>query len=265
MKTRDFIIFIGIPTTVVFGVIFYKGFVTHNLDGFDLVRALLVLSGLAMTVLAGSRKRRALDAAYRAVYGDLVGNAFANAPELKKLLYKALKDLNHNRHAACLKKLDKLRLESPRAADRFAIHAITGMCYSEQRRYEEAIAQYTAALQIRENAADATKLGNCHMMQKRTGPALECYLRAVRADSRNADAHSNLAVLYTQLGQFEKAIEYGEKTLAINARSAQALSAMAIAWAMLGNDEQSEAYFRRATACGIDGKELKSHIRNLKA
>ena len=58
---------------------------------------------------------------------------------------------------------------------------------------------------------------------------------------------------------------YAEEALAINGKMPQALNAMAICYAMLDYDEEAETYFRRAVACGSDGKTLRAYIENLKS
>lgn len=263
MKPLRYIL-IGLVAMAVVGLLCYQGLVTRDLTGSNLLRAILILAGLLLALFRGPRKHRATNADYKAAYGHLIGSAFSEDPKLEKKLYAALDDFNNCRYPAALKKLEQLRLESPRAADRFTVLAFKGLCCDRLKQYDEAIAQYTAALQIREHSTVASNMGSCHLNLGHTDQALECFLRALRADSRNPNAYNNIAQLYIQLGEYEDAIEYAEKALAINAKMSQALNALAISWAMLDDDEQSEAYFRRAVANGSDGKTLRAYISNLK-
>lgn len=264
MKTLRYIL-IGLVAAAVIGLLCYQGFVTKELTSANLTRALLILAGLVLACFRGGRRQRVSKAGYKAAYGHLIGNAFADDPKLEKKLYAALDDFNKHRYPAALQKLEQLRLASPRSADRFAVHAFNGLCYSRLERYEDAIAQYTTALTIREHSTVASNMGICHLNLGHTGAALECYHRAIRADDKNPNAYNNIAQLYMQLGEYEDAIEYGEKALAINGNMPQALNAMAICYAMLDHDEESESFIRRAAANGSDVKTLRNYISNLKA
>ena len=256
---------VGLVAAGIIGLLCYQGFVTKELTASNLMRAILILAGLVLVLFRGERTKRLTKSQYQAAYGHLIGNAFTEDPKLEKKLYAALADFNNRRYPACLQKLELLRLESPRAADRFVVLTFKGLCHDRQKQYADAITQYTAALQIREHSTVASNMGSCYLNLGRTDAALECFLRALRADSKNPNAYNNIAQLYIQLGEFEDAIEYAEQALALNAKMPQALNAMVIAYAMLDHDEEAEAYFRRAVANGSDGKTLRAYINNLKA
>lgn len=263
MKALKFIL-VGLVAAGVIGLLYYQGIVTRELTASNLAKGILILAGLVLALFRKPRKGRITKADYKSAYGHLIGNAFAEDPKLEKQLYKALDDFNNRRYPACLKKLEQLRLASPRSADRFVVHTFIGLCYDRQAQYTEAIAQYITALQIREHSTVASNLGSCYLDLGRTDEALEAFLRAIRADGKNANAYNNIAQLYIQLGEYEDAIVYAEEALALNAKMPQALNAMAICYAMLDYDEEAETYFRRAVANGSDGKALRTYINNLK-
>lgn len=264
MKALRYIL-LGLVAAAVVGLLCYQGFVTHELTGSNLTRAILILAGVLLAMFRGPRKHKATKYDYKSAYGHLIGNAFADDPKLEKKLYAALADFNNRRYPACLQKLQQLRMESPRAADRFVVHTFSGLCYDRQARYQDAIAQYTTALQIREHSTVASNMGSCYLNLGRTEEALDCFLRAVRADSKNPNAHNNIAQLYIQLGEYEDALVYAEAALELNANMPQALNAMTICYSMLDYDEEAEQFFRRAVANGSDGKTLRAYIDNLKA
>ncbi len=264
MKALRYIL-VGLVAAAVAGLLYYQGFVTGELTSSNLTKGILILAGLILSLFRKPRRGRATKADYKAAYGHLIGNAFADDPKLEKLLYKALDDFNNSRYPAALKKLEELRIASPRSADRFTVYAFTALCHSRMGKYEEAIRLYTSALQIREHSTVASNMGNCYLELGRPEDALECFHRALRADGSNPNAHNNIAQLYIQLGEYEDALPYAEAALEINAKMPQALNAMAICYAMLDYDEESEAYFRRAVACGSDGKTLRAYINNLKS
>lgn len=264
MKAIRYIL-IGLTAAAVVGLLYYQGFVTGELTDSNLTKALLILAGLVLSLFRKPRRGRATKSDYQAAYGHLIGNAFSEDPKLEKRLYQALEDFNNHRYPAALKKLEQLRIESPRSADRFTVITFIALCYDRMGRYEDAIHQYTSALQIREHSTVASNMGSCYLNLGRSEEALECFLRAVRADNKNPNAHNNIAQLYIQLGEYEDALVYAEAALELNAKMPQALNAMAICYAMLDYDEESELYFRRAVANGSDGKALRAYIQNLKS
>ena len=264
MKALRYIL-VGLVAAAVAGLLTYQGLVTHTLTASDCTRAILILAGLALTLLRGTRWGRVSKAEYKAAYGHLVGDAFAEDPKMEKLLYKALDDFNKGKYSACLKKLGVLYGASAKATDRFAVITFTALCNSHMGSTDEAIRHYTNALQIREHSSIASNLGSCYLDLGRTEEAMECYKRAIRADATNPHPYNNIAQLYIQTGEFEEAIPFAENAVAMNAKMPQALNALAICHAMLGNDDKYEQYFRRAVACGTDGRQLRAYIENLKS
>lgn len=264
MKALRFIL-VGLVTVATIGLLAYQGFVTHELTSSNLTKGILILAGLALSLIKGTRRGRATKADYKAAYGHLIGSAFSDDPKLEKLLYKALDDFNKRKYPAALKKLEQLRVSSPKRADRFTVNVFTALCYSRMELYDEAIQSYTSALQVQEHSTVCSNMGNCYLEIGRINDALECFQRAVRADASNPNAYNNIAQLCIQIGKFAEAIPYAEEALTINAKMPQALNAMAICHAMLGNEAESETYFRRAVACGSDGKTLRAYIENLKS
>lgn len=264
MKALKYIL-VGLVAAGVIGLLCYQGFVTKELTSANLMRAILILAGLVLALFRGGRRKSVSKAGFQTAYGHIIGNAFSGDPKLEKKLYAALADFNNRKYPACLQKLEQLRLESPRAGDRFVVLTFKGLCYDRMHQYENAIAQYTAALQIREHSTVASNMGSCWLELGRTDNALESFLRALRADNKNPNAYNNIAQLYIQLGEYEDAIEYAQQALAINGKMPQALNAMAISYAMLDYDEEAEIYFRRAVANGSDGKSLRAYIDNLKS
>ena len=258
-------ILISLMAAVVIGLLCYQGFVTKELTSGNLTKGILILAGLIISLFRSVRRGKATKATYKAAYGHLIGNAFAEDPKLEKQLYKALDYFNRGKYTESQKKLEQLRLASPRSADRFTVITFSALCDSRMGRFEDAIRKYTSALQIREHSTVASNMGNCYLELGKTDEALECFLRAIRADGSNPNAHNNIAQLYIQLGEYEDALPYAEAALEINAKMPQALNAMVICYAMLDYDEEAEIYFRRAVANGSDGKALRAYIDNLKS
>ncbi len=263
MKALRYVL-VGLVAAAVLGLLAYQGLVTNELTSSNLTKGILILAGLALTLFKGNRQGKVTKAEYYAAYGHLIGSAFSDEPKLEKLLYKALDDFNKGKYNAALKKLDHLRTASPKSADRFTVTVFTALCKSRLGNYQEAIRIYSNALMIREHSTVSSNMGSCYLELGRINDALECFKRAIRADAKNPNPYNNIAQLYIQSGEFEKALPYAQEAVNINGKLPQALNAMAICHAMLGSDTASEEYFRRAVACGSDGRTLRAYIDNLK-
>ena len=135
-------ILLGLVAAATIALLYYQGFVTRELTSSNMTKGLLILAGLILAMFRKPRKGRATKADYKAAYGHLIGNAFSDDPKLEKLLYKALDDFNNSRYPAALKKLEELRVASPKSADRFTVTVFSALCYSRMGNFEEAIRLY---------------------------------------------------------------------------------------------------------------------------
>jgi len=116
-------------------------------------------------------------------------------------------------------------------------HLGLGNVHFEERNWEEAIAEYKAALVSQPEFPEATSnlagaylnLGVELLDQKRVDEAIEMWQESIRLDSENASAHYNLGVAYTQQGNFDSAIAAYQQALDIDPDHAEARSNLAIA------------------------------------
>ncbi len=104
-----------------------------------------------------------------------------------------------------------------------------GMALHEQKRYDEALAQFRAAVAVRERGSDAGATRVAHWMvawtlrsMGRLDEALDIQLRLERecdaAGQPDAYVYEELAALYTARGDAERARHYGQKQAALQAK-----------------------------------------------
>lgn len=231
-----------------------------------LIRAILVLAGIVLSLLKLSSQRTPArkKQAYANAYKDLIGNAFAENPALEKKLYRAIDDYNSGKFSRGAKRLEAMYFNCENNAQRFAVKAFSGLCYGELKDYPNAISQYNAALNLRENSTVASNLGLCYTSVGDFRSAQECYLRAARADSGNPYPLNNLAQLLIKQGDYEAALPYALEAIQRKQDMPQALNAAAICYAMADNDEEYQRYFHRAVSAGSNPKTLKAYIEQLK-
>lgn len=258
------LLFIALTGFLVYDIVIAKNFEMKNI-----VKYLLVVIGfVASIVKTSTRSRREVlrkKQVYQKSYGEFIRNAFSNDPKLENQLYRAIDDYNQDKSADAIKKLEKLRKECHNSDDLYAVTCFTALCYDDVHAFEPAAEQYRAALNIRPNTTLASNLGLCWDRLGDQQSAIDAYQYASQLDPKNEYPLNNLAQLYVREGEYETAIEYAQKAIALNSKMYQAYSAMAICHAMLGNTAEYEKYFRQAVANGSDGKKIKAFIESMDA
>lgn len=89
-------------------------------------------------------------------------------------------------------------------------------------------------------------LAGAYLTQGQLADALENGRKAVRADSRNSNAHYVLALIQQRLGQTEAAGASYRKALAVDERNPDAANAYGLFLCEQGRYEDADAYFRSA-------------------
>ena len=264
MKAFRYIIAVLLVACAI-GLLCYQYFVEQNLEKSDILKAAVIILGAIASLFRAPRQGTPRKQDLHSAYGHLIGKAFTDNPKLEKQFYQALVLFNKGRYQNTITQLQKLYPQTTRSADRFAISAFVGICCSRMGLYREAIHNYTQALQIQEHSTVISNMGSCYQELGEMETAAECYKRAIRADSNNPNAYNNLSQLHIMMGEYELALPYAEQAVALNGKFSPALNAMTICHAMLGNESEYDTYFRRAVACGSDGKGLRAYIENLKS
>ena len=87
-------------------------------------------------------------------------------------------------------------------------HAGLGSAYTDQGRYQEAIAQLTEALRINPHYAEAHyNLGSVYAHQRRYQEAITQFSEALRINPDYAEAHYNLGIAYRTMGDSSSAFK----------------------------------------------------------
>jgi len=98
-----------------------------------------------------------------------------------------------------------------------APHVNAGTIYFHMKRWKEAEAHYRAAIELRPRYALAWfNLGNLHDELREPDRALECYLKALEADAKFADAHYNAALIYQSRGDNLSAVRHWQQYLKLD-------------------------------------------------
>jgi len=151
------------------------------------------------------------------------------------------------------------------ATDRnYMAHFNLGNVYSRQKRTDDAIAQYQAALRDEPNYADAANnLGGIYLDLKRYDEALAQYRDAVRIYTdfthciNLANALADAASARRDTNEFAEADEAFRKALSLNPASALAHHNFGLTWQAQGKPGEAMAEF--AEAVRLDPSRVDSH------
>ena len=264
MKALRYILF-SLLIVAALGLLAYYIFAEKDLSSSNIVKCLLLIASAVASMMKTGRRRKPANrkVVYQKAYGKFMQNAFQDEPKLEKKLLDAIDDYNQDKPSAAIAKLQKLRKECQRTDDIYAVTVFTALCYEDMHAWQDALVQYNAAVNMRNDTTLHSNLAHCLQNLGRYEEAEASYHRALQVDPKNSIAMNNLAGLLFRQGDYEGALDCAEDALEINAKLPQALSLAAICCALQGYEEEYTAYYRRAVAAGYDGSKIKATIKNL--
>jgi tetratricopeptide (TPR) repeat protein len=95
-------------------------------------------------------------------------------------------------------------------------------------------------------------MGDVRLAQKRGPEALDYYERAMRLDTAYAQGHNNLGVLYSERGDYDRAIREHELAIHFDPRLAEAHANLGVALTRVGRDSAAIEEFKQAVALRPD-------------
>ena len=90
------------------------------------------------------------------------------------------------------------------------------MIFARKAKFDEALAHYTQAAEIRPDAATHYNLGNVLMKVDRADEAIAHFAEAVRLDPQMAEAQNNWAYALASQGRLHEAADHFAAALRIN-------------------------------------------------
>ncbi len=157
-----------------------------------------------------------------------------DAKEAAKLLVKSdlalgdispekIKELpNSEEIIKSLKKIKNLTAEG---------HLIKGNAYYSEKKFDEAIEEYTETIELNPKDADAyNNRGNAYSDIKEFDKAIEDYNKAIELNPKYAIAYNNRGVAHSDIKEFDKAIEDHNKAIELNPKYAIAYNNRGVAY-----------------------------------
>ena len=145
--------------------------------------------------------------------------------------------------------------------DAWLAHYNLGAVLTDQGKFAEAIAEYTAALRIKPDYVEAhNNLGIMLAGLGKTAEAITEYTAALRIDPDNADAHNNLGVALVSQGEVAKAIGQYEQALRIQPDFAEAHNNLGYALLRLGKVAEAIGQYEQALRIQPDSAEVHYNL-----
>src|SRR3989440_11659736 len=105
------------------------------------------------------------------------------------------------------------------APDSAVARSKLGVALAQQGRLDEAIAEFSKALQLHPTYTSAySNLANAYHAKGRLPEALAAYERALAIDPDYAIAHQNLGILYKQMGRAGEAVDHFKRATRLSLR-----------------------------------------------
>lgn len=201
---------------------------------------------------------------YEKTYQEVLDGVFSTDKKSYKKLLKVAKYYNCNKYRKAYKLLRKLEKKCISGSDYAAVYTFYGLCYNEEKRYEEAIAYYEKIpYYVTASTTVWSNLGLCYSKIGKVQEAYMAYSNAIMMDSQNEYAYNNMAFYLIDVNDPQQALTYAFKAIELNANFANAMQAIAIAYKMLGDDENSEKYCKMYGMNGGNVAVLRKYLEEV--
>ena len=139
-----------------------------------------------------------------------------------------------------------------------------GNALAKQGDFQEAKAQYEAAIAIRPDFAEVYfNLGNLLVEEKQLDEAIARYALAIQKNPAYAHAHANMAITLGMKGDYREAISHYEESLRIDPNDPVILRYLASDLITIGKYEEAANYLRRAIAISPNDAEARQALQKL--
>jgi Flp pilus assembly protein TadD len=149
--------------------------------------------------------------------------------------------------------------KSPQSA---RAHNNLGNWYKSQGRLDDAIHEYTRALELDPSYFGAyTNLGLTYDQKGRMEEAVRCYARALTINPHDAQAYNNLGIAYGKLGLLDRAIEIFHDGLQFAPDDSNLRSNLGLAYLKKGDPQSAVVELERAMQLNPDNEKARENLR----
>ena len=165
------------------------------------------------------------------------------------------------RYGEAVRELSAFITSESRSSNRFRARMLRGRILVEQSRFDEAIGEYRALVQLRPAVAEP-RIRLAHALASSGQPeaAAARYRQALELDPRSHPARVGLAQLLLQEGSIRDAAVQAEAAVALNPRSASSHNLLGVALAMDGRLADAVPHFREAVAIDPQDRQARDNL-----
>ena len=250
----------------VIGLYLYGIFVGNDSPTDNLFRTLAVVFLCAAGIVRNStaKGRRPLEK-YAESYKREIGNAFIANPALRKRLLCAIRFYNEENYRKAIDGLIALQPECNERDDYAAVGLFLALSFTDVGANDAALEIYGQLVEMGiETSTIYGNIGHLHVRLGNTDEAATALIKAAQLDPNNAYPLCNVARLYFDKFEFDKAIKWAERALQINHKIYQASTMLAIIYAIRGEGELEKKYAHMAISSGQNPDKLKQAILHYK-
>ena len=124
------------------------------------------------------------------------------------------------RHEEAIKKLNHALEVEDEEKDIAHIHSLLGWSYRQLEDYDKALEHYIQSKEGRDSAWINDEIGYCYKKKSDLKKALEFYLLAEKYDKNDLDLVSEIAWVYSILGEYKEGLKYTERAVKLGRNDA---------------------------------------------
>ena len=198
---------------------------------------------------------------YESAYTHIIGNAFYDNPNLKRMLLLGIYDYNNGKYKRAVKRLSKLCRESLKTNDVVPCIIFMALSYEDSGCVQEAMEMYKKVLKLApQNATANNNIALLYSYEDDLETAFEYYEKAIESNPVFEQAYLNRAQLYLENYRPDEAISDAEKVLDIKKDSAEATLLLLVAYDLKRDEKNAKRYYNKALDLGYDTEMLDGKI-----
>ena len=124
------------------------------------------------------------------------------------------------RYEEAIKKLNHALEVEDEEKDIAHIHSLLGWCYRQLEDYDKALEHYIQSKEGRDSAWINDEIGYCYKKKSDLKKALEFYLLAEKYDKNDLERVSEIAWIYSILGEYKEGLKYVERAVKLGRNDA---------------------------------------------
>lgn len=247
---------------VVVSIYLYDVFLLGTVYTEKLLKVLCILCSIVLVFVRSNKRFLEQNfQTYKSAYAHIIGNAFGDNPNLKRMLLLGIYDYNNGKYKRGIKRLSKLCRKAFKNDDVVPCMIFIALSYEDSGYVEEAIEMYKKVLKLSpQNATANNNIALLYSSEEDLEAAFEHYEKAIGSNPHYEQAYLNRAQLYLENYRPDEAILDAEKVLDITNDSEEATLLLLVAYDLKRDEKNAKRYYNKALNLGYDAEVLDGEI-----